>query len=306
MVGGHAVKLMVIKCQSKFILGVIGVITFSALVVGLGFVHKGGPSEQAKMAEEFQTSPAQPIPEVAKIKRHTVQDGETLSGIAEKYGIDVDTLQGANDNLSEDIHYGDQLVILPSKGLLHIADMGDTLWRMANVYGVDVSTIMNANGKANEDLLIGEKIFVPGAKKVQQTERQLARADEQVSRSNNERFIWPAAGDVSSPFGYRWGRLHAGIDLANDTGTAVRAARSGRVSHTGWYSGYGYTVIIEHDQGYVTLYGHLNDSVVQNNQYVKGGQVIAYMGNTGNSTGPHLHFEVQKNGTPINPYNVLP
>ena len=116
----------------------------------------------------------------------------------------------------------------------------------------------------------------------------------------------PTVGELSSGFGYRWGRLHSGIDLANDIGTKVRASKAGRVSYAGWYSGYGNTVVIEHDQGYTTLYGHLNESIVRNGQYVQGGQVIAYMGSTGDSTGPHLHFEVQKNGVPINPYSVLP
>lgn len=298
-------KFITVKYQPRLVGGLIGVMTLGILVVGLGLVPGGMTLQPAKQVEQVETMPPNPIVEVAKIKKHVVQDGETLSDIAEKYEIDVDTLQGANDNLSEDIHQGDQLVILPAKGVLHTADMGDTLWRMANVYEVAVERIMNANGKVNEDLLIGEKIFVPGAKKPK-IERQFARAEEPVSRSSNERFSSPAYGELSSSFGYRWGRLHAGIDLANDIGTVVRAARSGRVSHAGWYSGYGYTVIIEHDQGYVTLYGHLNDYLVQDNQYVKGGQAIGYMGNTGNSTGPHLHFEVRKNGTPINPYNVLP
>lgn len=276
------------------------------LVVGVSRMPKGRPMEQTKVAEQSETIPQQPSNEVSKIKKHTVQIGETLSDIAEGYGIDVDTLQGANENLSEEIQPGDQLVILPSKGVLHTADMGDTLWRIANGYGVGVATIMNANGKTDEELAIGEKLFVPGAKLPQQMERQLARADEPVSRGSSNRFIWPTAGEQSSPYGYRWGRLHAGIDLANDTGTVIRAARSGRVSYVGWYSGYGYTVMIEHDQGYVTLYGHLSDYAVQKDQYVKGGQTIAYMGNTGNSTGPHLHFEVHQNGVTINPYTVLP
>lgn len=299
-------KFITVTCHPKFVWGLIGVMTLGVLVIGLEFMPKAVPIEQAKMAEQTETITPKPRTEVAKIKMHTVQDGETLSGIAEKYGIDVDTLQGANDNLGPEIHQGDQLVILPGKGVLHIADVGDTFWRMASLYGVSVATIMNANGKANEELLVGEKIFVPGGKKPQTTERQLARADEPVSRGSVERFVWPTVGELSSPFGYRWGRLHAGIDLANDAGTVIRAARTGRVSYVGWYSGYGNTVVIEHDQGYVTLYGHLRDYIVGNNQYVKAGQIIAHMGSTGDSTGPHLHFEVQKNGTPINPYNVLP
>lgn len=300
-------KFITVTCQPKFIWGLIGVMTLGLLVVGLCFVPKVGPVEPAEVAEQnLIIPPNKPIAAVNEIKMHTVQDGETLSKIAEKYKIDVETLQGANENLSPEIHQGDQLVILPSKGVLHIADMGDTLWRMANFYGVGVATIVNANGKRDETLVIGEKIFVPGGKKNQQTEREVARADGQVSRSSTERFIWPTPGELSSAFGYRWGRLHAGIDLANNTGTVIKAARSGRISYAGWYSGYGYTVVIEHDQGYVTLYGHLSDYIVQKNQYVKSGQSIAYMGNTGNSTGPHLHFEVQKNGIPINPYQVLP
>ena len=298
-------KFITMKYQPRLVGGLIGVMTLGILVVGLGLAPVGVTIKEAKQVEQVETIPPTPIVEVAKIKKHVVQDGETLSGIAEQYGIDVDTLEGANDNLSEDIHQGDQLVILPGKGVLHTADMGDSLWRMATVYEVGVDAIMNANGKVDEDILIGEKIFVPGGKKPK-VERQFARAEEPVSRGSNERFSSPAYGELSSSFGYRWGRLHAGIDIANDTGTVVRAARSGRVSYAGWYSGYGYTVIIEHDQGYVTLYGHLNEYLVQDTQYVKGGQAIGYMGNTGNSTGPHLHFEVRKNGTPIKPYNVLP
>lgn len=298
-------KFITMKYRPQLIWGVIGLVVLGLGVVGVGNIKKGVSPEQTVIVEPKSTSQV-PATEVSKIKMHVVQDGETLSAIAATYNIDVATLQGANDNLKEEIHQGDQLVILPSKGVLHKADMGDTLWQMANLYGVAVDVIMNANGKTDEELAIGENIFVPGGKKPQQVERQVARADESVSRGSSERFVWPTAGELSSSFGYRWGRLHAGIDLANDTGTVVRASRAGRVTHAGWYSGYGNTVIIEHDQGYVTLYGHLSQLIVEDNQYVKGGQMIAYMGNTGNSTGSHLHFEVRKNGTPINPYNVLP
>jgi len=301
------VKFITIKCQPKIVGALIAVMTFCLLTVGLiGFRSSGVQKEHAEASEGIETIALSPIVDPAKVRMHTVQDGENLGSIAEKYSIDVDTLQAANATITVDIHPGDQLVILPSKGVLHSADMGDTLWSIANLYDVGVATIMTANNKISEDIAIGEKIFVPGGKKPQINERQLARADTPVSRSVVPRFAMPTVGELSSGFGYRWGRQHSGIDLANDIGTKIRASRAGRVVYTGWYSGYGNTVVIEHDQGYTTLYGHLNEAIVREGQYVQGGQVIAYMGNTGNSTGSHLHFEVQKNGVAINPYSVLP
>ncbi|WP_378955308.1 peptidoglycan DD-metalloendopeptidase family protein [Pelosinus sp. sgz500959] len=299
-------KFITIECQPKLLGRLILSIALILLVIGLWAIPRNTLEKQNEVAQQVEPVPLESIAEPAKMKMHSVQDGETLSAIAEKYGIDVDTLQSANENLNSEIHQGDQLIILPSKGVLYTVDMGDTLWRIAHVYGIDVATITKANAKVSTDLSIGEKIFIPGGKKIQQNDRQLARAEPSVSRGGNQRFIYPTTGELSSGFGYRWGRLHSGIDLANDIGTPIKTARSGRVIHAGWYSGYGYTVIVEHDQGYTTLYGHLSEYIVQNGQYVKEGQVIAYMGSTGNSTGPHLHFEVWKNGTPINPYNVLP
>ncbi len=147
-----------------------------------------------------------PIVETIKFKVHMVQDGETLSAIADQYKIDIDTLLGANENLGTDIHQGDKLLILPGNGVLHTTDMGDTLWRIANNYNVDVDAIMKANNKSSEQILIGEKLFIPGGKKMQSSDRQLVRADAiPVSRSVNERFIWPTTGQLTSGFGSRWG-----------------------------------------------------------------------------------------------------
>jgi len=247
-----------------------------------------------------------PVAASAKMRMHTVKEGETLSSIAEQYGIDLETLQASNEQLGADVYKEQQLLILPGKGILHTVEVGDTLWRIAEVYGINMNLIIDANGKKNGQLSIGEKLFIPGAKQTVDSERQLARSDVSVSRGVSDRFGWPTVGVFTSGFGYRWGRIHSGIDIANDIGTPIKAARSGRIVHAGWYDGYGYAVIIEHDQGYTTLYGHLNEVIVQSGQSVKNGQTIAYMGSSGNSTGPHLHFEVWKNGTPFNPYNVLP
>lgn len=242
------------------------------------------------------TTDAAPLKQPVK---HTVLPGETLSAIAEKYNIDVDTLLSANPKAETAIYPGDELVILPGKGVLYTVEEGDTLWGISQAYGVDSQAIQAANHKQDDRLAAGDQLFIPGG--------HMRRGDPAVSRSGgNVRFIWPTAGEISSPFGYRWGRLHAGIDIANDTGTPVRAARAGQVSFVGWQGGYGMTVMVEHGQGLVTLYGHLSGYAVKSGDYVKTGQLIAYMGSTGYATGPHLHFEVRKQGVPVDPMNLLP
>lgn len=123
--------------------------------------------------------------------------------------------------------------------------------------------------------------------------------------------IWPLDGPVTSEFGWRThpifgtARFHSGLDIGGDYGLPIYAAASGTVIHAGWISGYGNTVIIDHGGGVTTLYGH-NDSLnVGVGQTVSQGQVIAMCGSTGNSTGPHCHFEVRENGEPVSPYNYL-
>jgi murein DD-endopeptidase MepM/ murein hydrolase activator NlpD len=119
-------------------------------------------------------------------------------------------------------------------------------------------------------------------------------------------FVMPMKNmNLSSPFGSRWGRQHAGVDLTTPIGTPVMASRGGKVTYASWMSGYGYCVFIDHDNGYVTKYAHLNSINVSVGQKVSQGQVIAQSGNTGRSTGPHLHFELIKNGVPVNPMNYI-
>ncbi len=121
-------------------------------------------------------------------------------------------------------------------------------------------------------------------------------------------FIWPAQGVLSSGYGWRWGRQHRGIDIANDVGTPILAAADGRVVFAGWSDGgYGYLVEIRHLDGTLTRYGHNSRVDVEPGQLVRQGQVIALMGNTGRSTGPHLHFEILPLGRQaVNPLPLLP
>lgn len=118
--------------------------------------------------------------------------------------------------------------------------------------------------------------------------------------------IWPTYGDVSSRFGWRWGGdWHPGIDIANDYGTPIVSAAAGTVVYSGWYSGYGKMIQIDHHNGIVTAYAHCSELLVNVGEGVKKGDTIAYMGSTGYSTGPHLHYEVRVNGTVVNPANFL-
>lgn len=118
--------------------------------------------------------------------------------------------------------------------------------------------------------------------------------------------IWPTSGQVTSPFGVRWGRMHEGIDIASNAGPPVVAALAGTVSFAGWESGYGNLVKINHGNGLETRYGHLASIAVAKGQPVATGTQVGVMGSTGRSTGTHLHFEVRVGGTPFNPLGALP
>ena len=118
-------------------------------------------------------------------------------------------------------------------------------------------------------------------------------------------YVWPVAGPVTSPFGWRWGRMHEGIDIAAASGTPIGASAAGTVIYAGWLGGYGNVVVIDHGGGISTTYGHQSSLAVGNGSYVAQGQTIGYVGSTGHSTGPHLHFEVRLNGVPEDPLGYL-
>jgi murein DD-endopeptidase MepM/ murein hydrolase activator NlpD len=118
-------------------------------------------------------------------------------------------------------------------------------------------------------------------------------------------FIWPASGVVTSGFGWRWGRMHEGLDIAASYGAPISAASSGTVIYAGWMGGYGNLVVIDHGGGLATAYGHQSSIAVSSGSQVSQGQTIGYVGSTGHSTGPHLHFEVRVNGSAVDPMGYL-
>jgi murein DD-endopeptidase MepM/ murein hydrolase activator NlpD len=122
---------------------------------------------------------------------------------------------------------------------------------------------------------------------------------------SSQGLIWPVSGPVTSPFGYRWGRLHAGIDIGVPYGTPIHAAASGTIVLAGWTGGYGNYTCVDHGGGLATCYGHQSSYAVSSGAQVAQGQVIGYVGNTGHSFGAHLHFEVRINGNPVDPLGYL-
>jgi len=144
------------------------------------------------------------------------------------------------------------------------------------------------------------------------TEQRLQGTKERPTWYPTGSFRWPTSGRITSYFGGRkspggiGSTNHKGLDIANSRGTGIYAADGGRVTYAGWMSGYGYTVRIDHLNGFVTFYAHNSSLLVKNGQTVYKGQQIARMGSTGNSTGNHCHFEIRYNGTPRNPLNYLP
>jgi len=238
-----------------------------------------------------------------EVSSYEVQPGDTLGEIAGRYDLTMDTLISFNQ--IEDvrrIQVGETFRIPNRDGLLYTVKRGDTVASIAADNDTTVNSILDANDLRSQEITEGQVLFVPGAR-LNQTELRIILG---------ELFAWPTNGTYTSGFGMREDpftglrRSHNGIDLANRVGTPVRAAASGRVVHVESQIGnYGRFVIVRHPDGFQTLYAHLNDFSVRPGQYVDRGQRLGVMGNTGRSTGPHLHFSVIRNGTFVNPLRYL-
>ena len=132
-----------------------------------------------------------------------------------------------------------------------------------------------------------------------------AQSHSTVQRVSGAGFIWPVNAPITSPFGWRWGRMHEGLDLGAAYGTPIAAAAAGVVIYAGWEGGYGNLTVIDHGGGLATAYGHQSRIAVSVGQSVAQGEIIGNVGSTGHSTGPHLHFEVRVNGQAVDPLGYL-
>ncbi len=258
-----------------------------------------------------------------KIISYTIKSGDTISAIARYFGISINTILWANHLTAYSlIRPGDKLSILPTSGVLYTAQSGDTISGLSARYKIAINKILAAN-KLSTGLKIGQKIIIPGGRYIRPyvaTTRRTTRSAINTSytglstihnliRTSNTRvspsgLIWPTVGHVITQY-YSW--HHHGVDIANRIGTPIFAAASGRViiAQGGWNGGYGNTVLLNNGNGIETRYGHASRLLVRPGEYVKRGQTIALMGSTGNSTGPHLHFEVLINGIRRNPLNYI-
>ena len=171
--------------------------------------------------------------------------------------------------------------------------------------------VLNAATYERETAERAYRELIETSRQIEQLIKRIQSGEKNIGGSTGT-MTWPAEGEITSPFGWRvhpiFGtqRLHTGIDIGADYGDAIRAADGGVVIHADWMGGYGNAVIIDHGNGISTLYAHNSQLLVDEGQTVAKGQTVARCGSTGYSTGPHLHFEVRQNGSPVNPLNYLP
>jgi murein DD-endopeptidase MepM/ murein hydrolase activator NlpD len=252
----------------------------------------------------------------SEIIDHEVKSGETISTIATKYDISQETIKWANDldNLNT-IKPGQKLKILPVSGVAHTVVKGDTLESVAKKYQAESQSILDFPFNDVPDdfsLTVGQILIIPDG--VPPTKAAPARKGPASAPSNiasgptytapgGGQFIWPTTGGMTQYFAW----YHPGIDLANRAAPTVVASDGGRVIVAGWPDNYGYgnRVIIDHGNGYQTIYAHLSNIYVTAGQSVSRGQSIGQMGSTGRSTGTHLHFEIRYKGIAVNPLAIL-
>ena len=267
---------------------------------------------------------AKPIEERRGVIVYKVQPNDTVEAIAARFGVQPTTILWSNVSIEEspdELAIGQELTILPVNGVFHSVLSGDTLEALAKKYKVSVNDIVGSpynNFASGANLLPGTKIVVPNGIKPfvapafqVQAQAALAIPAQRTSaaqvprnvatgpaRAASGSFLWPLQGVLTQNYWYG----HQALDIANSPGTPIRASDNGYVLTAGWSTvGYGNYVVIDHRNGFRTLYAHMSAYYVQVGTPVSRGSVIGAVGTTGHSTGPHLHFEIIFNGARLNP-----
>jgi murein DD-endopeptidase MepM/ murein hydrolase activator NlpD len=297
----------------------------------LGFKEEVGVVETHVDLEntlDLATAQKQVLLGTNKIVEYKVKDGDNLWDIARAVKIDMDQIVFTNPGMDPENLSIDQVLYLSKEApLITVLATRETT--------VDEKIPCPVDVRYDDKLLLGDKEVItegiPGEKTVTyritrengfETGREILSQNVKsepttevvvkgtitmvASRGGSLRLAWPSGGDIVSPFGMRWGRMHEGIDLDASYGSDVVAVASGTVVSAGWDGGYGYQVQISHGGGLVTRYAHLSRILVDVGDSVDRGESIGLVGSTGNSTGPHLHFETIVGGEPRDPTNYLP
>lgn len=247
-----------------------------------------------------------------KVLVYKVESGDTISSIAKKFGISEDTIKWANDLKGDYLSIGDELKILPVTGIYHKVGEGESVYTIAKKYSTNPQQIVDFpfNDFANPEtfsLVAGQMIVVPDGvppaeKPTYKRQTYIVQGPISVSSFG---FTWPIRGEISQFSSW----YHTAIDITSPIGAPILASRGGRVSYVNigtWDGGYGNNVIIDHGDGFQTLYSHMSNINVGVGDDVTGGKtVIGAIGMTGRTTGPHVHFEVRKGGTLVNPLPYL-
>ena len=297
----------------------------------MGFGEKVEITE-AYVSKSLITSPEEAADQITKESQkneiYEVQSGDTLSTIANGHGLLVKDVLALNSGMTERtmLHIGDEIIITVPQPELTIMTTEQSTYE--EEYFAEVEYIYNDNWYTTKSVTLQEQeagyhqvtALITKRNGVEQSREMIdevvikepVKKIVEVGTQTPPTYIKPLSGGrQTSGFGRRKAPTkgastnHRAIDWATPTGTAIWASSGGTVSVAGWQSGYGYVVYINHPDGNQTRYGHLSKILVSSGQKVKQGQKIALSGNTGRSTGPHLHFELRVNGTPVNPYNYF-
>ncbi|MFW6366966.1 MAG: peptidoglycan DD-metalloendopeptidase family protein [Spirochaetota bacterium] len=264
------------------------------------------------------------------LSEHVIKKGESIWTIARKYGtnhryiIQINSIQNADH-----VKPGTKIRVPNRNGYFYTVEKGDTLSGISQKSRIKLASLQSHNNIGKGGIIrSGQKIFLPDAVKekpkpkeaVQEsTNRAVARSAASGKKSVNKtqaqknglQFGWPVTGHITSAFGMRnhpiTGRrqFHNGIDIRAGMGSDIRASESGTVLYSGWKQGYGWMVVIKHPKNYITVYAHLSKRLKVKNDRVRKGEVIGKSGSSGVSTGPHLHFEIRKYETPLDPLRML-
>jgi murein DD-endopeptidase MepM/ murein hydrolase activator NlpD len=233
---------------------------------------------------------------------YKVVKGDTLSAIAEAYNVTLDTVVSFNGIKNARALQPGTLLKIPSMaGILYTAKAGDTAESIAAANNISTDRIVEANALDSSAVKAGASLFLPDAKLPSFSLKEIS----------GDLFKWPIRSYITSWYGWRKDpftgvrSFHNGLDIGTPMGTSVKAAMDGTVADTGYSSAFGNYIILRHHAGWQSLYGHLKTISVKEGQRVAAGERIGYSGNSGYSTGPHLHFTVLKNGRTVNPNNVL-